>query len=369
LIQAGAPVPAQPWRLRGRPRQWLQRLHLWLGLSVGVAYALIALSGSALAWQKPWLRAAYPQLAGHALPDAAQRAAVLARLTAQWPAQGLRSADLPLAGLPVWQLYFADGTRRYLDPASGELLLTRPPRGDLLGVIYDWHLHLLAGETGEEVLGVLGWLALFLLVSGPLLWWPGRRNLGTSLRPHAQPPTRRWLSWHRSTGVLAWPLLVLVSLTGTLMVYGTGTGRVLRLVFADPPPPPRPAAIAWRDAPIDWGAVLDAAQRALPGAALHRVALPQARDGQVSIRAQAPGEWHQVGRSTVWLDPWTATVLGHYDATKDGLGTRINQAVYPVHSGGVGGRTWRIAVTAAGVLPAFFLVTGFLFWRARKRPR
>lgn len=236
-------------------------------------------------------------------------------------------------------------------------------------MLYDWHLHLLAGKTGEQVLGVLGWLALFLLVSGPLLWWPGRRNLAASLRPHAQPPTRRWLSWHRSAGVLAWPLIVLVSLTGTLMVYGNGTGRLLRAVFADPPPPPRPAAIAWRDAPIDWAAVLDAAQRALPGAALHRVALPRERNGQVAIRAQAPGEWHQVGRSTVWLDPWTATVLGRYDATADGLGTRINQAVYPVHSGGVGGRAWRIAATASGLLPAFFLVTGFLFWRARRRRR
>src|SRR5690606_17961433 len=119
LIQADATAAAKPWRLRGRARQWLQQLHLWLGLSVGVAYALIALSGSALAWQKPWLRAAYPQLAGHTLPDATQRADVLARIAAQWPAQGLRAVDLPLAGLPVWQLYFADGTRRYVDPASG----------------------------------------------------------------------------------------------------------------------------------------------------------------------------------------------------------------------------------------------------------
>lgn len=360
---------AASWRLRGRPRQWLQQLHLWLGLSVGVAYALIALSGSLLAWQPPWLRAAYPQLAGHALPDAAQRAAVLARIAAQWQPHGLRAADLPLPGLPVWQLYFADGTRRYLDPASGELLLTRAPRGDVLQVVREWHTHLLAGETGEEVLGVLGWLVLCLLLSGPLLWWPGRRHLAASLRPHTQPPTRRWLSWHRSVGVLALPLILLVSLTGTLMVYGAGTGRLLRAVFAEAPPPTPPAPLAWREAPIDWAAALAAADRALPGAALHRVTLPTARNGQLVIRAQAPGEWHQVGRSTIWLDPWNASVLGHLDATASGAGTRMNNAVYPLHSGGVGGMPWRVLVTAAGVLPPFFLVTGFLFWRARRKRR
>jgi uncharacterized iron-regulated membrane protein len=369
LSRRAATAEPAPWRLRGRTRQWLQRLHLWIGLSVGVAYALIALSGSLLAWQQPWLRAAYPQLAGHAQPDAAQRAAVLARIAAEWRPQGLRAADLPLPGLPVWQLYFGDGTRRYLDPASGELLLTRAPRGDVLQVVREWHTHLLAGKTGEEVLGVLGWLMLFLLLSGPLLWWPGRRNLAASLRPHAQPPTRRWLSWHRSAGVLTLPLILLVSLTGTLMIYGAGTGQLLRAVLAEPPPPKPPAAIALRDTPIDWAAVLAAAQRALPGAALHRVTLPGARNGQVAIRAQAPGEWHQVGRSTIWLDPYDATVLGSHDATADGLGTRINNAVYPLHSGGVGGRTWQLAVTVAGVLPPFFLVTGFLFWRARTRRR
>jgi len=222
----------------------MQRLHLWLGLSVGLVYALIALSGSVLAFQQPWLRAAYPQLAAHALPDATQRAAVLARIADEWQPRGLRAADLPLADLPVWQLYFRDGTRRYLDPIDGSLLLTRSRNGDALQFLHYWHTHLLAGKRGEQVLGVIGGLALFLLVSGPLLWWPGRRHLLASLRPHAQPPTRRWASWHRGAGILSLPLLVLLSLTGTLMIYGAGTARLLRSAFGDPAKTPAPAALA-----------------------------------------------------------------------------------------------------------------------------
>jgi uncharacterized iron-regulated membrane protein len=347
----------------------MQRLHLWLGLSVGLAYALIALSGSMLAFQQPWLRAAYPQLAAHALPDAAQRAAVLTRIAHEWQPRGLRAADLPLAELPVWQLYFSDGTRRYLDPADGSLLLTRARNGDTLQFLHYWHTHLLAGHRGEQVLGVIGWLALFLLVSGPLLWWPGRRHLVASLRPHAQPPTRRWASWHRGAGILSLPLLVLVSLTGTLMVYGAGTASVLRSAFGDPARTPAPAALATRDAPIDWNAVLTAAQQALPGAALHRIQLPTARNAQVVIRAQARDEWHPVGRSTIWLDPYQASVLASDDATRGGTGTRVNDAIYPLHSGRVGGWAWQLAVALAGLLPPFFVVTGFLFWRARKRRR
>jgi uncharacterized iron-regulated membrane protein len=357
------------WQLHGRARQALQWLHRWLGFSVGVAYALIALSGSVLAFQQPLLRLAYPHLATHPLPNSTQQAMVLTRLADDWRARGLRAADLPIPALPVWQLYFADGTRRYLNPADGNVLLSRTPHGDVMQLLRNWHTHLLAGERGRNLLGTIGWLTLFLLASGPLLWWPGRRQLAASLRPHMQPPIRRWLSWHRSVGVLALPLLLLVSLSGTLMVFHVGTARVLRGLFAEPSPAQPVTSITPRDAPIDWRAVLDAAQRALPGAALHRIALPTASNALVSIRLQAGSEWHPVGRSAVWLDPYTATELGSNDATRNGPGARLNDAIYPLHSGHVGGWPWRVAVACSGLLPPFFLVTGFLFWRTRTRAR
>ncbi len=332
-------------------------------------YALIALSGTPLAFQKPWLQLAYPQLSGHALPDAAQRAMVLTRVAKDWQTQGLRAADFPIRGLPVWQLYFSDGTRRYLDPANGALLLTRAAGGDTLQVLREFHTHLLGGERGAGVLGVIGWLALLLLATGPLLWWPGHRQLAASLRLHTQPPTRRWLSWHRSAGVLSVPVLLLVSLTGTLMVYNAGTSRMLRAVFSEPPAAQSPAPITPRDTPIDWRAVLDAAQRALPNAALHRIALPTTTNALVNIRAQARGEWHPVGRSMISVDPYSATVRGSNDVTRNGIGVRLSNAIYPLHSGDVGGWSWRAAVALCGLLPPFFLITGFLAWRARKRRR
>lgn len=355
-------------RRTGAMRHWLKRLHLWVGLSVGLAYALIALSGSVLVLQGPLLRLMHPSLAAHALPDATARAAVLARLAREWSPEGLRSADLPTAELPVWQLYFPGGTRRYLDPSDGSLLLTRTPGSDPLLALREWHTHLLAGKTGEAVLGVLGWLTLGLLLSGVWLWWPGRRNLRNSLRIHAQPPARRWFSWHRSMGVLSLPLLLLVTLTGTLMVYGAGARHALQVLFADAPAP-TPDRIAPRPQPIDWAAVLGAAQRALPGAELRRIALPSLDDGRVVIRARAPGEWHPVGRSQVWIDPRGAQVLGAVDATSEGTGTRVSNAIYPLHAGSVGGLAGKLLVLLSGLLPPFFLVTGFLSWRARQRRR
>lgn len=354
-------------RHRSGPRHWLKRLHLWLGLSIGVVYALIALSGSILVLQGPLLRLAHPELTAHALPAPAQRAAVMQRIVADWSARGLRAADLPTAGLPVWQLYFRDGSRRYLDPAGGDLLLTRRRGHDLLLTLREWHTHLLGGHGGETLLGAIGWASIFLLASGIVLWWPGRRRLIPNLRPYAQPPIRRWLTWHRSVGALALPMLLLITLTGTLMTYHRATHRVLHSLLGGPPDRPPPARIQPREQAIDWRAVLDAAQRALPNAELHRIGLPQAGDARMNIRARSRGEWHPVGRSVIWLDPYTARVLARRNATTDDAASRLDGALYPLHSGAVGGWPWRLLATLAGLLPLFFVVTGLLFWRARTR--
>ncbi|HXE78412.1 MAG TPA: PepSY-associated TM helix domain-containing protein [Rhodanobacter sp.] len=360
---------ATPAHSASHVRQWLRQAHLWGGLSLGLVYALIALSGSVLSLQGPLLRALHPELAAHALPTRTQQAAVLERIVRDWSTQGLRNSDLPTAALPSWQLYFDGGVRRYLDPVSGELLLTRSPSTDVLLALRYWHTNLLGGQAGETLLGVLGWISVFLLLSGLVLWWPRRGQLRAHLTPRAQPPARRWLSWHRSLGVLSLPLLLVVTLTGTLMVYHGGAKHALQVLFADAPTAPPPAPIPSRDAAIDWVAVLDAAQHALPGAELHRVALPSAQDGRVSVRARAADEWHTVGRSVVWLDPYQARVLGVVDATKEGTGARLGNAIYPLHAGSDTGSFWWATVLLSGLLPPFFLVTGFLYWRARRLPR
>jgi uncharacterized iron-regulated membrane protein len=359
---------AAPARSAHGLRHGLRKLHLWLGLSLGTVFALVALTGSVLALQGPLLRALHPELVDHALPTPTQEAAVLGRIAHEWSPQGLRSADLPDAELPVWQLYFNGGVRRYLDPASGELLLTRSPGNDVLLALRDWHTHLFAGRAGETWLGVVGWFSLFLLVSGVVLWWPGRGRVLAHLKPHAQPPVRRWLSWHRSFGALSLPVLLLVTLTGTLMCYHGGTRSTLQALFRDPPEPPQPAPIALRHDPIDWSAVLATARQALPGATLSRISLPGERDGRLVIRARMPGEWNPNGRSMIWIDPWQARVLGTADATGADTGVQVNNAIYPLHAGSTG-PLWRTLVFVSGLLPPFFLVTGFLFWRTRTKRR
>ncbi|KAB8198166.1 PepSY domain-containing protein [Lysobacter maris] len=350
------PRTSRPRRLRAA----LAWLHLWFGLVLGSVFALVALAGTVLVFHVELLRLQYPHLTRH---EAVARAPVLERIVDQWGPRGLRSLDLPREALPVWQGYFADGRRGYFSPTDGSLLLTRSHRDDWLLWLHELHVELLAGKVGKEVLGIVGWVALGLLLSGLYLWWPRRSQWRAHLRFHAGPPTRRWLSWHRSSGAIILPLVLLVTLTGVGMIYSNGFRTALTALFGGAThtaPTTDPAS-----SPPQWQAVLSQALAALPGARVNRVSVPR-EGGPVAFRARAAGEWHPVGRSTIHL-AGDGTVLQVVDASADPAGTRIHQAIYPLHIGAVGGTAMRWLTALAGLMPAFLLITGFLLWRARKR--
>ncbi|MEL1263550.1 PepSY-associated TM helix domain-containing protein [Pseudoxanthomonas putridarboris] len=355
--------PSAAWRLRAV----LAWLHLWLGLTVGLVFAVVGLTGSVLAFQSELLQAAHPQLSRADLPALERQGQALARIMADAESRGIRSIDLPSARLPAWQAHAGKGERHYFDAATGEPLLVRTADNDLLLWLRELHTHLLAGENGEQVLGACGIVAVFLLLSGLYLWWPRLASLFVSLRWHAHPPERRWLSWHRSAGALLLPLLLLASVTGVALVYNQPVRAALRWTLYDGPEVVPPLPLAPRGERIDWPAVLRAAEGGLPGGALRRVNVLRGDNALVAIRARAAGEWHPNGRSMIWLDPYQARVVQVHDATAQDAGARISEAMYPLHGGFIGGRVWQCVVALAGLVPAFLFVTGLMLWISQKR--
>lgn len=356
-----APQPA-----KRRARHVLKTLHLWLGLSLGVLLSLVTLAGGVLLFEQPLLMSAHRELAGRALPDTAGLGHTLDRILASDDGKSLRSITLPDEALTVFEGGAKNGDRLYFDPSDGRLLLTRSAKRDLLLVLLDWHTHLLSGGTGETVLGIVAFSGLFMLCSGLWLYWPGRRRAVTHLRPHARPSILRWASWHRMMGVVAFPLLLITIGTGTAMAYRGAVRTGLTQWFREPLPA-KPPRVYSSVANVSWPGVLAAAQAAAPDAVITRISLPVREGHALTIRVRRPGEWNPRGRSSLWLDPYAAKVLGGEDATRLGPGGRLANALFPVHSGAVGGGLWRAMLAIGALLPGFMLVTGLLFWRARRR--
>jgi uncharacterized iron-regulated membrane protein len=357
-----APPPAA----RRRLRHALKTLHLWLGLSLGVLLSLVTLAGGVLLFEQPLLAAAHPELTGQRVPDIATLGHALGRILASDEGKALRSITLPDGAISAFEGVAKNGDRLYFDPADGRLRLVRSAARDPLLLLLDWHTHLLGGGTGETVLGIVAVGGLFMLCSGAWLYWPGRRRALTHLKPHAHPPILRWASWHHMAGVIALPLLLVTIGTGTTMAYRGAVRSGLAQIFHEPSPA-KPPRIDSAPTAVSWPRLLAAAQASAPDAAITRISLPVRSGHALAMRLRRPGEWNPNGRSMLWLDPYAATVLGGEDATRLGPGGRLANALFPIHSGAVGGGAWRTLLTIGAVLPGFMLLTGLLFWRARRR--
>lgn len=344
-------------------RVWLRRLHLWIGLSGGVVFALLALGGCVLLFENELLELAYPQLAAHATRDGDEGAALQRVLAAA--GHDVRSVQFPDRRLPVWQVTKPDGTGWYFDD-DGRLLLRRTPLGDPLGVIHAWHTRLIVGR-GHQLVGCVGFIALFMLLSGAWIYWPGRARALKHLRLHLQPPTLRWASWHRAVGVMMLPLLLAWVSMGIMLGFHRQAQDALTAVFGGHAPARTPVqnSVA-RDTNIDWSRVMRAVHAAQPTFTPARLFLPGSRGGGFTLRGRFPGEWSD-GASSIDIDPRTARVLAVDDARDAGLGTRISMGLLPVHSAAAGGAWWRAIALCTGLTPTVLLVLGFLFWLRRRR--
>lgn len=360
----GSSTPPSP--PKRRIRHTLKTLHLWLGLSLGVLLSLVMLAGGVLLFGQPLLTMVHPELSGRTVPGRAGLGQTLNHILATDEGRQLRSIALPNAELTAFEGVAKNGNRYYFDPVDGHPLLVRAANRDGLLILLDWHTHLLSGSAGETVLGMVALTGLFMLGSGLWLYWPGRRRAMTHLKPHAHPPILRWASWHRMVGVLAFPLLLITIGTGTTMAYRGAVRTGLIQLFGEPQPA-RPPKLAGNGGDVSWPALLAAAYAAAPDAAITRISLPLRPGAALVMRIRRPVEWNPTGRSTLFLDPYTARVVGGEDATQLGPGARLANALFPIHSAVVGGGVWRSLLAIGALLPTFMLTTGLLFWRARRR--
>ena len=341
-------------------------LHRWLGLTAGLVFVIAGLTGSLLAYQqelKTWM---YPEIAGPP-PEGWQerRAGVLSRIHAEG------GSDVVLVRFPkslqgVYETYLADDRLQYRDALDGDVVLERSPGNDWLEFSRELHVHLLAGETGELVMGWLGVIMLALLLTGIWTWWPRRGLWRFAFR---YPKTDRALPkvfwWHKTVGIALVPLLFFVTLTGVAMVfYFTAQGVLTSMLGGKPVDVPEKVERSGMS--HDWKSIIASLDETLEEGRTVFLYPSRAADEALRFRKQMPGELHPNGRSFIAMDR-QGGVLHANDATELEAGMRATHAIYPLHSGQVGSETWRLVVALCGLLPLGFFITGFIIWRGKPK--
>lgn len=341
-------------------------LHKWIGLTAGLVFVISGLSGSVLAYSQPLENFFNPELAGpppQGWQDA--RASVLERF-AVIEGGAIRTARFPNAEQGVYELHYHDERVEYRDAISGDVVLESSASTRFIEFMRDLHIHLLAGHTGERVMGWIGVALLALILTGLWTWWP-RRNVWRFVFRY--PKSRRALPqlywWHKTVGVIALPTLFFVTLTGVGMVFYLTAQSLLTSLFGGEPPAV-PDVQETSESAYDWKAIVDSLDATLPNGRVVYFYFPENERSTVRARKKLPAELHPNGRSFIAMTR-QGELLHATDATALDTGMRYTHAIYPLHSAKTDSETWRFIVALMGLVPLGFFVTGFMIWNRKRK--
>lgn len=363
-----------------RTRILVRRVHLWLGLSMGLLFAVLGLTGSALVFYTGIDAALHPVVEarpGDVPPGLASPAwdRALATGRARWRHPGDKwTLEVTGEGGPIPARYYpASGHGHHTDrmmvwfsPDGTRMVRAEPWGGYLMSWLYQLHMALLAGDLGGQVVGWSGVAMLVLLVSGIAAWWPrGSWRKALAFKRDAA-PIRRLRDLHKLSGLWSMALLFVLVATGVLLALPAVTQALLAPVTI-----PAPKSAGGGDHQIAIVEALDTAHRALPDGRIVFIDIPGAGDAPIRVRLQVPGDPHRrFPGSYVFIDQFSGRVLAVHDVRRAGTGTAVARWIRTLHDGTVGGVATRILAVLIGFVPTILLTTGILHWlRRRKAPR
>jgi uncharacterized iron-regulated membrane protein len=367
-------------------RKTARRLHLWLGLSVGLLLVLISLSGAAVVFYVELDQALHPQLQqAQAEPDYQQALATVRALypdrTGPWrfevtdsagiiPARYYNPVETQGQGFAPLLLWLSSDGRTVLRQEFwGQHLMTW---------LYNLHYQLLLGSTGTVVVGYFGLASLLLLLSGLMAWWPKAGQWRKSLSFKSRSSVIGALyDWHKSLGLLSVLPLLLLTLTGVMLALPEPTAAVLQQL------PGQKAKAATLSAPevsapeVDPGQqhirlnqALSAARGAAPEGQLAWIETPALQGPYYKFRVQLPGDpSRRFPHSYIQIDAYSGAVAQLLDIREQGSTERVLNWLHPLHDGSVGGLVLRCVWLLFGFFPLLLAWLGIRRYLLRRRGR
>jgi uncharacterized iron-regulated membrane protein len=362
---------------------WLVWAHRWLGLTLGVIFTIVSVSGSALLFQRQYWEWAHGDLTPPGL------AADIGSID-RWVEQGKKA--VPDLGEPIaiWpplvdhnlseagMLIFAGRKPGGLGNMGFAAVLVAPATGEVLGVVDvdrspAWaplflHRDLWAGQTGQVISGVMSIGTLLMLVIGIYLWWPPRGSFVRRLLGKPWRSLKQARPLHDWVGV--WTLIILSALvvSGLALVRPAWVEPVMNAV-AGPEPEETPPSASCGGAPITFDAALARASTLVPGGrfkSLYPLFGDERRRWELVLATG--GSDARKDEAHVLVDRQCGDVtLEATPATRSGHET-ASMWLSDIHDGSAFGRGGLLFVSLIGLTPLVLLWSGILMWlRGRRR--
>lgn len=365
-----------------RARALLRRLHRWFGLTVGLLFTAVAVSGSLLLFQPLFFEWAHGEMIP---PGLAQKPGSVDA----WVANASAAAPPDGRLIAIWRPHIAHNLSDAamlvytgLEPGGlGNMgfaaVLVAPATGALLGSFnidrspayapLFFHRDLWAGASGRVISAIMAIGTAGALLIGLYLWWPPRKRLQRKLSPRPWRATlANALRLHNWTGVWMLAGLMVLTLSGLYLVQPTWVAPALGLL------PEAQAQHAQARVPcpgrIGFDAALTAAQELVPSGRWTAIYPHDPAQGQWEITMRTGGDTNvEHGDTHLLADLDCGRVTVHETAATRGARHTVEAWLVGLHDGSVFGRPGEIAVSLLGLTPLILSWTGIRIWLRRRR--
>lgn len=255
-----------------------------------------------------------------------------------------------------------------IDPGTAEVLAVRHWGEYPVTWIYYLHLAFLAGDRGEILVGIMGFLMLFFCLSGVVIWWPRRGQWRRALTIRRDAGAFRFnYDLHKTIGIYLLPVFMLLAITGIEIVWHQPFEKVVAAILpvdAEPDPRSTPG-----ETKIGMDQAAASARAVFPDSRMARLYVPANDTAPWRVTFMHPEQWwNEYGASTVYLDQYNGEVLDVVDSRELSAGSTLLTWMFPLHNGDALGIIGRLVVFVAGLLPAVLFGTGVYMWWKKRRP-
>ena len=246
-----------------------------------------------------------------------------------------------------------------LNPYSGAILIGPQGPDPLVAFMRKVHLlhtQLLGGRVGASIVAGVTFAALFLVLSGVVVWWRDklcRVNTSGSWK-------RTNFDLHHSLGIFSAVVLLIITSTGLWVHYATVDEWMRKLNRSPTPPvPAQPAA--------EPGMPLLSVLTADTTGKKKNIQLPPGPKRPAMVQLKYPEDHTPAGRSRVFVDKYRGTVLLAMSTRTAEAGQHMIDIKRSLHTGDIYGVPTQILWMLGALLLATQAVTGVLMWWNAKR--
>ncbi|MBM1106511.1 PepSY domain-containing protein [Aurantibacter crassamenti] len=201
---------------------WIRKIHLWLGLPLGVLFFIIAFSGALYSWAPEISTIIYKEKINPQNIPFVSVTKIVESVNNALPKGDFRTVYYRGPSLATQVLLYAPGTYYIanVNPYTGKLIHLQDMNTGWLNNLKKLHRNLLLGDIGREIVH-WGTLLFFIMVlSGIALWWPSKLSRiknGLTINWKARPKALNY-NFHNVMGFYA--SLILIFIIGTGLFWG-----------------------------------------------------------------------------------------------------------------------------------------------------